>query len=58
LGRAFVFIVVFDQRIDHVDPETIAALFEPEPHDVLEGFPGGGAGGVIRWNTGYSRISG
>ena len=39
-GGAFAFIVVFDQRISHVHTESVAALIQPEAHNVFHGFSG------------------
>ena len=45
-GAALLVIVVFDQRRGHVYAETVAAVGEPEAHDVFEGFAGRDRGRV------------
>ena len=35
-----LFVIIFDKRSRHVDTESVAAVAEPETHDVLERFSG------------------
>ena len=39
-GTALLLVVIFDQGRGHIDTEAIAAVGQPEAHDVFEGLPG------------------